>query len=184
MLSCPTLDPLTPPCAAPINAGRATLRGGELEATIEPVDGFIIDASGSLVDFKYKSLTSEALASGINLASKGPFVIEKKLSIGAQYEIGLGDAGSLTPRVDMAYQSGFFAAAGNDPYNYVAGNTIMNARLSWRNADKDLEMALSVSNLTDKLYYNTYFDNRNSSQTMVGAPAAPREWFFNIKKSF
>jgi iron complex outermembrane receptor protein len=62
---------------------------------------------------------------------------------------------------------------------------MVNARLTWQNLNKDLSVALEVTNLTDKYYYLTNFN-------LVGAgagfnksqPGRPREWAVTVKKSF
>ena len=64
--------------------------------------------------------------------------------MGAQYEIDLGSAGSLTPRVDAAYQSDIFTNAVNRASNLIEGYTIANARLTWANPDRDLEISGEV----------------------------------------
>ncbi len=90
-----------------------------------------------------------------------------KWALGAQYQAQLGSYGTLTPRVDAAYQSTVYAGATNtvngvrtltniDPY------TLVNARLTWQNPKKDLAVSLEVTNLTDKYYYVTLFDLRDA----------------------
>ena len=41
------------PCQAPVNAGDADIKGIEIEATARPVEGLLIDASLSYLDFEY-----------------------------------------------------------------------------------------------------------------------------------
>ena len=60
-----------------------------------------------------------------------------------------------------------------------------NARLTWRNSDKDLEVALEATNLFDKYYLVTSFDLIGAGAGLVGGqPGRPREWALTVKKTF
>ncbi len=176
------------PCAALINAGNAHEKGFEAELTARPVDGLTIDGALSYLDFKYTSLSP--LVTGVELSDPLPGAPKWKWTLGAQYQAQLGDYGSLTPRVDASYQSTVYAGASTtvngvrtltniDPY------TVVNARLTWQNPKKDLAVSLEVTNLTDKYYYVTLFDLRDSGAGLDKAqPGRPREWAVSVKKTF
>lgn len=181
--NCPTV-PATP-CALPLNAGEAELRGLEAETTWEPVDGLQVDASLGYLDFKYKSIAPIAASAGITLNMDAPFVQKWRWSLGAQYEIDLGGIGSLTPRVDVSHQSSYFSQAINrPPFNLVPGRTLANARLTYRDPEQDWQLSLEVTNLTDKLYYDGLFDNRASTSSIQGRPGRPREWAVTLRRNF
>jgi iron complex outermembrane receptor protein len=61
---------------------------------------------------------------------------------------------------------------------------LLNAHLTWRDSDDAWRVAFEVKNVTDKLYYYGYFDNRSSSQTVLGEPAPPREWAVSLRRNF
>ena len=78
-----------------------------------------------------------------------------------------------------------FAAAINDPvWNEIDGYTVTNAHVTWRNSDGNWQAALNVTNVTDKLYYLTYFDTHDSAGYVNGQPAMPREWSITVKRNF
>jgi iron complex outermembrane receptor protein len=173
------------PCAMPANVGAADVKGAELEIEAHPVDGLMIDGSFSLLDFKYTE-TNTPLTS-IKPGMITPYTPKKKGSLGVQYEIPLTSGGSVTPRVDVAYQSAIFAAAVNDPLvNRIPGRTTANARITWRDTDGAWSAALQVNNLTDKLYYTTLFGTLGfgSAGYVNGTPAMPRTWAVTIKRNF
>ena len=185
------------PCAMPVNAGDADVKGIEVETLITPFDGLSIDGSFSYLDFEYKrfgSFTSGATTvfvggpTNINAPQFGnypPFTPKWKWSVGAQYEIELGSAGSLTPRFDASYQGTVHTNATNRPTNRIDGYTLANARLTWRNADRDLDVSLEVTNLFDKYYFLTVFDQTTAGVGYVtGQPGRPREWAISAKKRF
>jgi len=186
------------PCALPTNAGDARIKGIEAEVNLRPVPGMLIDAAAAYVDFDYKRFASFPTATG-SVTVGGPtnvngpqfgdypaFTPRWKWSIGAQYEIPLGgNAGSLTPRFDAAYQGDVHTNPINRESNLIEDYVVANARLTWRNADEDLEVALEVTNLFDKYYYLSINDQSTGGQGYTNAqPGRPREWAVHVKKRF
>jgi iron complex outermembrane receptor protein len=185
------------PCALPVNAGDADVKGIELETTIHPVDGMTIDGSISYLDFVYKRFgtftagaTTVAVGGPTNLngpqfGDYSPYTPKWKWAIGAQYKIDLGSTGSLTPRFDASYQSEVFTVSANRSSNRIDGYTVANARLTWRNAGEDLDVSFEVTNLFDKYYLLTLYDQTVGGQGYAnGQPGRPREWAVSIKKKF
>ncbi len=170
------------PCALPFNAGDAEVKGVEVETSIRPVPGFIIDGSVSYTDFEYTRLAPNT---GLSLSMVSPNTPKWKWSLGTQYEIGLGNAGSLTPRFDAAYQDDIYTNAVNRESNVIEAYTLANARLTWANANKDLEVSAEVTNLFDKYYLLTVFDlTLAGAGIATGQPGRPREWAVSVKKTF
>jgi iron complex outermembrane receptor protein len=190
--SCPLPGAPAAPCALPLNAGKADVKGFELEATARPVDGMTIDASLAYLHFKYKKISAIAASAGIGLEDKGLYISPWQWSVGAQYEIGLGDAGTLTPRIDVNHEDAFnrnannvdAATGGKDIFGLVKGRTLMNARLTYAPPGGDWEISGEVRNLTNKFYYTDIFDNRGSTNSIQGSPAEPRTWAVTVKRKF
>jgi iron complex outermembrane receptor protein len=156
-----------------------------------------IDGSVSYIDFEYKRFgtytagtTTVAVGGPTNLngpqyGDYAPFTPKWKWSYGAQYEIPLGSAGSLTPRIDATHQSKVYTVSANRSSNRIDAYTIANARLTWRNADEDLDVSLEVTNLFDKYYLLTLYDQTVGGQGYAnGQPGRPREWAVSVKKKF
>ena len=77
------------------------------------------------------------------------------------------------------------ANATNRDSNKIPGYTIANARLTWRNEGKDLDVSLEVTNLFDKYYFLTINDQSLSGLGYTnGQPGRPREWAVSLKKTF
>lgn len=172
------------PCAMPVNAGEAEVKGFELEGEAHPIDGLTLDASYSMLDFQYTKLSAGALAAGITTGMRTAFTPKQKYSLGAQYEIPLGGMGTLTPRLDYSYQGELFSQPLNSAFTRVAAYGLLNGRLTWRSADRDWQAALEVSNISDKLYYLSVFDNRGSTRDVMGAPGMPRTYTVSLKRHF
>jgi iron complex outermembrane recepter protein len=215
--SCPNNSPFPgAPCALPVNAGKADVKGFELESEAHPFGNFEVDGSLSYLNFKYTSIpdldpaTGRSTTTGISIRGVTPYTPKWKWNIGAQYEIQFGNAGSLTPRIDLSYQSDTFSSPLNQPGDYnpvtqvvdvnklqgfgvealhadrIAGYTVGNLRLTWRSADHSWSTALEVTNFTNKLYYLTLFDNAEGSLPgfVNGQPAVGRQWAVTVRKTF
>ncbi|HSI18606.1 MAG TPA: TonB-dependent receptor, partial [Sphingomonas sp.] len=204
LLSCPQFGG-PGPCALPQNAGNADVKGIEAELFLRPFAGMQIDGSASYLDWKWTCVVpavvdSTGPTSGCSTDPKYVSQLEApprgvtkwQWSIGAQYEANLGNAGSLTPRIDMSYQGSItgtatIPAAGTPSalYSTASAYTLTNARLTWRNAKKDLDISFEVTNLFDKYYFLSKFDLTSAGAgTISGMPGRPREWGISIKKKF
>ena len=172
-----------PPCAKPVNAGKAHVKGAELEAEIHPTEAFLIDASVSYLDFHY---TSTLPSSNVTLDMITPYTPEWKWAIGAQYDVSLGSSGMLTGRIDGSYQSHIFTAAINAPTNQIDGYFLANAKVTWVPDDQKWAISFEVHNLTDKIYYTSIFDSHNapSGGTISKGIGMPRTWAMTVKRSF
>ena len=173
------------PCALPANVGNAHVAGFEAETELHPVPGLEIDGSASYLNFQYTSINNSQGPTGILLGMTTPYTPAWKWSLGAQYAIDLGGRGSLTPRVDVTYQSSEFTNPINDAaWNEIAGYTVGNFKLTYRPATGGWSAWLGVTNFTNKLYYLTLFDLHSSAGYVNGQPAMPREWSLTVKKTF
>jgi iron complex outermembrane receptor protein len=190
--SCPLPGVPAAPCALPLNAGKADVKGGEAELTLHPATGFTIDASLAYLNFKYKSVSAAAATSGIGREDKGQYISPWQWSVGAQYDLALPGGMTLSPRVDVNHQDAFNRNANNvdattgakDIFGRVAGRTLVNARLALRLPGNDWEVAVEARNLTDKLYYTDIFDNRGSTNSVQGSPGEPRTFAVTVKRRF
>jgi iron complex outermembrane receptor protein len=202
LLSCPQFGG-PGPCALPQNAGDAKVKGVEVELTVTPVAGLQFDVSGSHLVWDWKCVNPAVVGGAAGPCSSDPAVIgqlgdtplgfiKDQWHAGAQFEFGLPSGSTLTPRFDVSYQgpqpgANLKPAPGSPSalYGQVAGFTVANAHLTWRNAKKDLETRLEVSNLTNRYYFYSKFDLTGAGAgTISGSPAPPLAWAVTVKKSF
>lgn len=171
------------PCAALINGGNAREWGVEADFLARPIDGLSIDGSASYLNFKYTKL-----APGTTISLDEPFAGSPKWkwTLGAQYQWEVPGFGSITPRVDATYQDKIYSGfTYNNVPQFIDAYTLVNARLTWQNEDKDLSVSLEGTNLFDKYYYVTLFDLRAAGAGLDKAqPGRPREWAVTVKKTF
>jgi len=182
--TCPLPGAPPAPCALPVNAGEANVKGAEAETTIRLAPGLTLEGSLAYLDFEYTSLSAAAISSGVKLNMRGPSTPKWQYSTSLQYDHEMESGAHLIPRLDLAHTAAFFQQASNSPFNRVPGRTLLNALVTWRAPGEDWSVVLAATNLTNKLYYNSVFDNRGSNNTVVGNPGAPREWSVTVKRSF
>jgi iron complex outermembrane recepter protein len=189
VFSCPQYSPsATFPCFAPLNGGNADVDGAELEMTALPFDGLQLDGSLSYLHFEYTSISPTVGIPGVRGVQKGmvpPYTPDWKASFGVQYEIDLGqNAGSLVPRMDFDYEGSVYGNPTNAPTNRISPYLTANGRITYRTSDDDWELALEVTNLTDKYYALTIDDSHASTAYVSIQPARPREWVLSLRRSF
>ncbi len=178
------------------------MSGFEVELDIAPTERLSIDLMASSLDFQYTSLTVGAAHSSVvpgglgqmTLDMMAPYTPELTWSAGIQYEFPLSGGGSLTARVDSAFQDEVYTAAVNyaqtQPVNdrktaWIDSYTLSHMRLTWRSASGDWETALDVANLTDEVYYQNITDGVFSSIGYQAAQiGAPQMWTMAFRKSF
>jgi iron complex outermembrane receptor protein len=181
LLSCPQFSggSAVEPCAAPVNGGDANIYGVEAESEFR-YGGLSIQASGSWQKFEY---TYVVAASGIPADSSEPGFQPKKWSLGAQYDIPVA-GGSITPRLDWIYASGYQTVAVPDPHSYLPGYHELNGRITFRPQSDRWEASVVGTNLTGKLWYTQIFDLSGQSGADYGIPAAPRTVWGEFKVKF
>jgi iron complex outermembrane receptor protein len=182
LLSCPQFSGgnALEPCAAPVNGGDANIYGAEVESEYR-LGGLSIQASGSWQKFEY---TSVVAASGIPNDSTEPGFQPKKWSLGAQYEAHTPNGGSVTPRLDWIYASGYQTIAVPDADSYLPGYHELNGRITFRPQSNHWEASVVGTNLTGKLWYTQIFDLSGQSGADYGIPAAPRTVWAEFKVKF
>jgi iron complex outermembrane receptor protein len=168
------------PCLLPANAGKADVKGFELELTAKPTEGLLIDGSLSHLDFQYTSILPSTNIPINNITAYTP---RWTYSFGMQYEIPVG-SGSITPRIDGQYQSEIFTDANNSIWSRVEPRFLMNGKITYRTGESGWEAALEVQNLLDKFYFLTVSDVTGGLGVQTGVPGMPRTWSLSIKKTF
>jgi len=156
----------------------ATIWGAEAEATAEPIDGLVLNGAVGYHKFSSPDIDNRA----INPRQPEPFWTA---NAGIQYSIqGMPLNGTLTPRVDWSYQSSRAPSTRTTDWNQP-GYSVFNTRITYDLPDSGFAIAAGVTNVFNKLYYENFFILQDSGQSNVqGQPAAPRQWYLQIKKNF
>ena len=168
------------PCALPINAGTADVKGVELEMEWYPTDRWSFDASIGYLDFEYKQTVAP-----VELDHVPPFTPELQWSAGIQHTFPQGARGQFSIRLDASYQDDIFTGPINTEFNHIDSYTLSNLRVMWRSLDEAWDAALEVTNLTDEYYFLTLFDQYASGgATLSGQPGLPRLFGITLRRHF
>jgi iron complex outermembrane receptor protein len=167
----------------------ASIRGIEEQLSATPLDGLRMN-----LNFGYNQFRSNAT----NTAAPGyvdPSVKlqpEINMSGGIQYDLVLGSAGTLAPRIDWTYQS--FATNGPTnvvqvhPYYIIPGYSLFNFRLNYAPMVGKWNISAGVTNLFNKFYWEQLGADAvppgPAVSGRVGTPGLPREWTVSFTKNF
>ena len=153
------------------NAGKAKIKGFELEAVARVTDDFTVSAAFGYIDAKYKEWIVASGANLVNVADQAEFQNTPKntANLSANYDWPLafmGRTGTLTlinsvSYKSKVYQSEFVRLTGVPaldaavPQNLMLaqeGYGLWDAGLVWTSADRKLQLGLHGRNLLDKRY--------------------------------
>jgi iron complex outermembrane receptor protein len=173
------------------NAGKAKIKGVELEAVANLTSAFRISGMYSFTDAKYKEWLVASGLSLVNLAQFAEFQNTPKhaANLSASYDLAMpmfGRAGALSIMGGASYKSKVyqteFARTGNPgtdaaiPGNLMLAQdaySLIDAGLVWTSSDRKVQVGLHGRNLTDKRYkvagYN-FYQYYNTVTTFYGDP--------------
>ncbi|WP_035373117.1 TonB-dependent receptor [Pseudoduganella violaceinigra] len=153
------------------NAGKAKIKGLELEAIARVTDGLSLNGMLSFVNADYKEWMVASGANLINVAHSAEFqnTPKKAANLGATYEwpVSLfGRGGSMSFNNSLSYKDKVYQAeivrltgvasldalVAQNQMLAQGGFTLWDAGLVWTSADRRLQIGLHGRNLTDKRY--------------------------------
>jgi iron complex outermembrane receptor protein len=178
------------------NAGKAKIKGFELEAVSHVTDALNISAMYSYIDAKYDEWLYASGTSLLNVANQAEFQNTPKhtANLSATYDWPLammGRSGTLSLLNSVSYKSKVYqteiSRTTNNPLidGFIPGNlllsqdayTLWDAGLVWTSSDRKIQVGLHGRNLTDKRYkvagYN-FYNSFNTITTFYGDPRTVR----------
>ncbi len=184
-----------------VNAAKATLKGFEVETSLELPSGFTLRANGSGLDAKYGSFPFQIVdpvtrvLTTVDL-SKNDLAQAPKWTgtAGVDYRHDIADVGKFSATLDYAYQSSVNFSDFNQTnpslsskLNYTSiqkGYGLVNARIGLADLmGADLSVDLWVRNLANKLYY-IEMSNQGPFGISLAVPGAPRTFGVTVRKRF
>ena len=157
-----------------------SVRGFELEYTINPVQNLLINGSVGWSKFWAPDIAREA----VNNRQTNPFWTA---AAGIQYSFPFEPLhGAVTPRLDWIYEDSQIVSGTSTAYNgLLPAHSQFNARITYDNDDKGFSVAVGATNLFNHFYWINVFDYQTLGypETMA-QPAPPREWYLTVAKSF
>ena len=163
------------------NGAEASISGLELELDWSPFRNLILNGSLGLLDAQYESLDENS----------NEFTLEDNLirtptssyNLGVSYLFGIGDAGSLLPRVDITSQNNIHFEPANNDLVFEDGYNNVNATLTYTTKSKKINITAGVINLTDERYLLAG-DSNGTLSYANGIFARPRNWFASVRYDF
>jgi iron complex outermembrane receptor protein len=151
------------------NAADATISGAEFELQWLPTENLFINLGVGMLDTEYEDFV---IATGDYSGNSITMSPELTLNGLIQYDIPLGDRGTVTLQTDFNYQDEVFFDALNNPLLSEDDYWIWNARVSWTSSDDNWEVAAFGRNLGDEEFMVYAFDLSffGFNEEMLGTP--------------
>lgn len=164
------------------NAGKQSVQGFELDATVNPTEGLVFTFAVTHLDPLFDSFVESPVG---DLTGERPGGIPAwNLATSATYTYEFGTSGTkLMTRVDFSHESNTPVNNGLPTFNAGLGNTrIFDTEVNLVNAsmilqlDNGLEVGAWARNLLDDKSIITVFDGVAQSGTVSGYPNQPRTY--------
>ena len=159
------------------NAASSAIKGVEVEFSGKPVQAVQTDLSIAYLDARYRQyLTENANLIGTpevdlsgNRLPKAPRIT---VTAGTEVSAPLAEAGKLTGRLEIHYQSQVYFDQFNTPQLTQGGYALLNGRLSFAPKSPHWDVAVFGRNLTNKAYRQSMVrvDNVFGTEAFYGAP--------------
>lgn len=151
------------------NAADAEIYGAEFELQWLPVDQLFFNLGMGLLSTEYEDFVIPSGDFSGNDITMSPELTFNGL---IQYDIPMGDRGTVTLQTDFNYQDEVFFDALNNPLLGEDDYWLWNARVSWTSADERWEVAAFGRNLGDEEYMVYAFDLSffGFNEEMLGTP--------------
>jgi iron complex outermembrane recepter protein len=167
-----------------LNAGKAEIKGFELEVTAVPVEGMTLRSSLAYLDAKYKEFLFADPLSGQTLDLQG-FRLQNapkwNATFGANFVLPLGNGASLVSDLSYAYTSSkFYTAILNTPRSKIQPTHLVDGTLTYKPEGGNWSIGLWATNLLDARYLSTVYDSPGYGGIAGYAP--PRQ--FGASASF
>lgn len=171
------------------NGGTAHIKGFELDVEAVPIDGLRLNASVGYNHGRFVTVSPGAVAAsavnGLTHApgTRLPYVPDWSATVGGEYGFDIADLGRANLRADWSWKSETNMTLA-DPTSYMGAYGLTNIRAGFTPRAMDhLEIALAITNLTNK----TYFYYRNTSRTTgndLGSAGDPRLTTVQLRYTF
>ena len=174
------------------NAGRARIKGFELEAVAVPFDGLTINGSVGYIDASFTQIAPAALVNagpipgiqaGIYVGAPLPKTAKWKVNLSPRYETKLASGASLVFLADWTHTSKLWNDIARTFLTSRPANDLVNASLTYTTADDRWSLTVGGTNLTDKRFLINGGPNL-AAGAIFGAYNRPREWYARIGFKF
>ena len=187
------------------NAGDAEVIGVEMEALLNPAEGWYITGSAGMTDIDRTALAGTV--QGLTLDSRFQHVSEWTANAQIYKEIAIGDLGYLTPRFEWSYRTDWGTNSNNNPrlggdvlpggpfagvpFSFGVPNPalveddlhLLNASVRWDVRNSGLSVSGGVDNLTDE-NYAVFSNYQDAFAFTIETFHRGREWYIQAGYEF
>jgi iron complex outermembrane receptor protein len=166
--------------ASPVlrNAGKAELKGAEIEAQAVLGGGFGFTLAAGYIDAKYTEINP--LVIGITTASELPKTPEFKVNVGPTLDFSLANGGGIRLAVDYTHTDKLVNDSLNTENLKRPSTENLNAAIRYTAPNDQFEFVIGGTNLTDDRYLVTGSINEAAGEH-VGTYNRPREWYATVR---
>lgn len=188
--------------AAPVNAGRSELYGVEVEASLNPFDGFTLDGGYTFLKTRIKSVPDFSgytdpnftLDAGFRVGDPLVMAPRNKFTLSANYQLPLDESigtvtiGAIYTHSDKSLAN-YSSRASSSPviasYAYLPATNLLNLNVGWSDiGGLPVDLSVFATNVTNKHYWVYDGGNGYGSGFEAVALAAPRVWGMGLKYRF
>ncbi|QKR99761.1 TonB-dependent receptor [Sphingomonas sp. CL5.1] len=157
------------------SAGAARSYGADVELKTMLLPGFHIDGTAALLNAKFTSYTRPnpfGNSTTVNLAGKDvPMSPALKTTLSSYYDIDMGNAGKLSPRVDWLFSTRYFATDYNTVLDRQGAYSIVDASLRWTDPSEKYYVEGFMNNIGNKaVIYSATLGNSARLQESFSPP--------------
>jgi iron complex outermembrane receptor protein len=161
------------------NAGRATIKGSELELEAVTAPWLRFGASAGYTDAKYTEISPAAAP--ITLASKLPNVPKLTGTVSTTADVFDSERLKGSLRLDWTYKGSHFKDAVNTPQLRQGGYGLLNVIAKLATPDERWAVSAGVNNATNKKHLVTGYADLSGAGNVYGVFSRPAEWFVNVR---
>jgi iron complex outermembrane recepter protein len=171
------------------NAGKARIKGFEVELTAAPFDAFTINASVGYLDAKYTEVLLPAQVAanpaqaGVFPGAELPKTPKWKFNISPRYEADLGKAGKLILLADYTHSSSLWNDTERAYLLQRPATDILNGNITYREPGERWDVTVGMTNITDERYLVTG-QAQIAGGLFYGTYSRPREWYAKLGLKF
>lgn len=169
------------------NAGKALIKGAELELTLA-LDRWMFHLTAGYTDADYLDYTV-GTTEGDEDRSDEPFplVPETTASLSAHYTF-TGPFGSITPRLFYYWRDSIYTGQDGDGPLFdsttIDGQGTLGVRIQYLAPDEKIRLTAYINNATDEFYYGGGFGISRSYGAVLHAIAPPRQYGLEFQYRF
>ncbi|NOZ42467.1 MAG: TonB-dependent receptor, partial [Alphaproteobacteria bacterium] len=164
------------------NAGKAIVKGFEVELQAVPVPGLRIDGGLGYTDFTFTKLN--AGVRDVTLATQQPNTPKWSSNLGISYRIEMKDDAGLTLRGDWSFSSSVYKDVQNTPALKQSAYSLFNARITYEPGEGSWNLSVFGTNLTNKHYIVAGVSTLGSFGIVEAVYGKPREWGISLGYKF